>query len=228
MLLTLYRFRFLLLLVTVMACCVLWPSVRSAVKVDNSLTIWFLEDDPALKEYHAFHEKFGNDEVVIVVVEDRKTLLSTKYFSSFIAMTKALEALPEVQLVAGAGNADVVSKDLFGILSKPLLTDSSEPGDVQLDLEEMPALKEQLFNENYTAARFLSWFRSNEHFDAIRGDVLKKVKQTIQKHVQPEQTYFGGVGIIFEGLNTLSNADFGFFLGIGYLAMFVLLLWIYR
>jgi hypothetical protein len=46
--------------------------------------------------------------------------------------------------------------------------------------------------------------------------------------VQPQQTYFGGVGIIYEGLNTLSNADFGFFLGIGYLAMFVLLLWIYR
>lgn len=224
----LFRFRFLLLLLTIILCWFLLPFVLSATKADNSLTIWFLKDDPALKEYRQFHQKFGNDEVVILVAEDDKTLFTKKYFSSFITMTKALEAMPEVQLVAGAGNADVVSKDFLGILSKPLLTDSSEPRDVQLNLESMPALKEQLFNETYTAARFLIWFKSNKNFDNQRSNILKKLKQIVHQHLQPQQTYFGGVGIVYEGLNALSNADFGFFLGIGYLAMFVLLLWIYR
>lgn len=225
---SLYRFRFVLLLLTIIACCFLWPFVRSAVKVDNSLTIWFLKDDPAIQEYRQFHKKFGNDEVVILIVHDNKTLLTKKYFSSFIGMTKALEAIPEVQLVTGAGNADVITTDLFGIHVKPLLTDSSNSKDVHLDLAAMPALKEQLFNRNYTAARFLISFKSNNDFDNRRGDILRKVRQTVHQHFYPRQTYFGGVGIVYEGLNALSNADFGFFLGIGYLAMFALLLWIYR
>lgn len=218
----------MLLLLTIMACWLLWPFVRSAVQVNNSLTIWFLKDDPAIKEYRQFHEKFGNDEVVILVVHDDKTLLTKKYFSSFIAMTKDLEAIPEVQLVTGAGNADVITTDLFGIHAKPLLTDSSDSKNVQQDLEAMPALKEQLFNRSYTAARFLIAFKSNKDFDNRRGEILRKVKQTVHRHLPHQQTYFGGVGIVYEGLNALSNADFGFFLGIGYLAMFVLLLWIYR
>jgi len=225
---SLYRFRFVLLLLSMSACWFLWPFVRSAIKVNNSLTIWFLKDDPAIKEYRQFHEKFGNDEVVILIVHDNQTLLTKKYFSSFVAMTKALEAIPEVQLVTGAGNADVITTDLFGIHAKPLLTESSDSKDVNLDLAAMPALKEQLFNRNYTAARFLIAFKSNKYFDNRRGDILRKVKQTVHQHLLPQQTYFGGVGIVYEGLNALSNADFGFFLGIGYLTMFVLLLWIYR
>lgn len=225
---TLYWLRFLLLLATVILCWFLWPFVRSAIKADNSLAIWFLKDDPALKEYRQFHEKFGNDEVVILIVHDDKTLLTTKYFTSFISVTKALEAIPEVQLVIGAGNTTLVSKEIFGIFSKPLLTASSDIKDVRSSLEAMPALKEQLFNNNYTAARFLISFKENKNFDNRRSDILKRVKQTVHKYLPQDQIYFGGVGIVYEELNALSNADFSFFLGIGYLTMFVILLLIYR
>ncbi|HEX8460583.1 MAG TPA: MMPL family transporter, partial [Segetibacter sp.] len=224
----LYNIRFGLLAITVVVSYLLWPFVQSAVKVDNSLTIWFLKDDPALKEYKLFHQKFGNDEMVVLVVKDEKTLLTKKHFTSFIAMTKALESMPEVQMVIGPGNADVVSKDILGLLSKPLITDSSDPADVNADLESMPRLKEQLYNQNYTAARFLISFKSSKDFDNQRGVILNKVRESIYKYLPSSNSYFGGVGIIYEGLNELSNADFGFFLGIGYLAMFVLLLWIYR
>jgi uncharacterized protein len=228
MLLNLYRFRFILLAITMVFCVLVWPCVRSAVKVDNSLTIWFLKDDPALKEYKQFHQEFGNDEVVILLLEDTTTLLSKQYFSSFIAMTKQLESLPEIQMVVGAGNADVVSKDLFGMLSKPLLTDSSEPADIRSDLLDMPALREQLFNKDFTAARFLISFKNNVNLDTDRARLLAEVKRIVHEHIPPAQAHFGGVGIVYDGLNALSNHDFGFFLGIGYLAMFILLWWIYR
>ncbi len=224
----LYKLRFVLVLLTLIVCWFLWPFVLSAVKVDNSLTIWFLKHDPALKEYRRFHEKFGNDEVLIAVVGDDKTLLTKKFFSSFIAMTKALEAMPEVHLVVGAGNATVVKKDVLGIFSKPLLTDSSDPKLVQAELEGMLFLKQHLFNNNYKAARFLISFKNNKNFDHNRSDILKKVKQIVHQHLPANQTYFGGVGIIYEGLNVLSEADFGYFLSIGYLAMFLMLLLIYR
>ncbi len=228
MLHTLYRFRFLLLTAVIAVCFALWPFVQYAVKVDNSLTIWFSDDDPGLVEYRSFHDKFGNDELVILVVKDDSTVLSPTYFKSFIALSRAIEKMPEVQMVAGAGNADVVSKDLFGIMSKPLLTDSSEMEDVKADLDAMPWLREQLFNKDYTACRFIISFKKDKNFDAQRGEILKRVKKVVHEYIPANKTYFGGIGVIYEGLNELSNQDFGFFLGVGYLLMFIMLLLIYR
>ena len=37
------------------------------LRVDNSLSIWFLEDDPSYKAYIDFQEKFGSDEIFIAM-----------------------------------------------------------------------------------------------------------------------------------------------------------------
>lgn len=227
MLSTLYRFRVILLCLTLVFCGFLWPSVQKAVKVNNSLTIWFLETDPSLKEYNRFHDKFGNDELLIFLVKDEETLLSKKYFTSFLEITKAIELMPEVRLIIGPGSTTILTKG-FGIISRPLLSKESEADEVRSDLENSHVLSEQLFNKDYTAARFIVVFKKDKNFDSKRGDIINNVKQTIYRHLKKEQTFFGGVGVIYEGLNTLSRTDFGFFLGAGYLAMFVLLLCIYR
>ena len=38
------------------------------LSVDNSLSIWFLEDDPSYKAYIDFQENFGSDEIFIVML----------------------------------------------------------------------------------------------------------------------------------------------------------------
>ncbi len=118
----LYKIRYFLLLLTLTAGVFLWPGVQSALVVDNSLTVWFLEDAPTLVAYRDFQERFGNDEVVIVMVKDEKTLLSPGYFKAFIDMTKALEAIPEVEGVIGPGNTSIPTRETFGVFLRPLLT----------------------------------------------------------------------------------------------------------
>lgn len=223
-----YKLRIVLLIAISAIIFVLWPFVKSAVQVDNSLSIWFLKDDPAVKKYQDFHRMFGNDEMVIAVIEDKKSVLTPAYFKKFIKVSKALEKMPEVQLVVGPGNANLISKGAFGVLSEPLINENSIPDKVKADLEAAPILREQLFNDVYTSTRFLITFKSDQNFDAKRSDILKKVKEIIKTQFKPEQTYFGGVGIIYEGLNELSKTDFGFFLFVGYLVMFLALLVIYR
>ena len=34
------------------------------LRMDNSVSIWFLDDDPAFMAYKEFQDKFGNDDVV--------------------------------------------------------------------------------------------------------------------------------------------------------------------
>ena len=37
------------------------------LKVDNALSIWFLEDDPSYKAYIDFQKEFGSDEIFIAM-----------------------------------------------------------------------------------------------------------------------------------------------------------------
>ena len=64
----LVEYRKLALILLLLLSAILLPSVRNAAIPDNSLSIWFLESDPALIGYHAFQEDFGNDEFIILQV----------------------------------------------------------------------------------------------------------------------------------------------------------------
>jgi predicted RND superfamily exporter protein len=224
----LYRFRFLWLLLTVVALWLVTPGVQRAAQVDNSLTVWFLKDDPALKDYHDFQQKFGNDEVVILMVQDKETLLQPANFRKFVQMTAALEKMPEVAQVIGPGNAPVMQANVLGAYTKPLLNANSKPAEVQQALAQMPLIQEQFFTPDFKTSRFLIVLKLLPDFDSRRGEILKKVKSEVHRYFPEKQSLFGGVGIIYAGLNELSEHDFAFFAGLGYLVMFLLILLIYR
>ena len=224
----LYRLRGMLLLIIVAVLWLLTPFVKSALEIDNSLSIWFLQNDPAVQDYNNFNHQFGNDEVLIAVVEKKTGLLDAESLGKFRSATSAIEAIPEVRSAITPGNATIITKDYFGVHIKQLISPTTTRQQVINDLETAPTLRQQIFDSAYTSARFLVSFHSSPDFEKNRGRMLDTVKSIIEQSFGPEQSYFGGVGILYDGLNKLSRADFGFFLSVGYLMMFVLLVVIYR
>ncbi|OIN56627.1 efflux RND transporter permease subunit [Arsenicibacter rosenii] len=224
----LYHLRYYLLLLTLVCCVWLWPGIRSAVQVDNSLTVWFQQDDPALVRYQQFQERFGNDEVVIATVTAPESLLTPAHLHTLIRLTSALETLPDVDQVIGPGNMQIPVKGALGIDSEPLLTDTTSAATLTARLRYRPTLRQQLFNEDYTTARLLIVLKKIPDFDTRRGRILTGIQQTARRYIGSEQWHVGGIGIIYTGLNTLSQQDFGFFLGVGYLFMLALFRWIYK
>ena len=226
--LTVYKIRYVLLGLTLLAGGLLWPGVQSALVVDNSLTVWFLNDDPGLVAYHDFQQRFGNDEVVIVMVTDRQTVLSPAYFTAFINLTDSLQTIPDVANVLGPGNASLPSPALFGAATTPLLEPETKPDELKDILADQPTLREQLFSDDYRVARFIVVLKNRPDFDQRRGEILDRIKETVNRQLPGKTVLFGGVGIIYAGLNALSQQDFGFFLGVGYFIMFALFWLIYR
>ena len=224
----LFKARYFLLLLTVIACIFAIPYVKFAAKVDNSLNIWFLKNDPSLLEFKAFQKSFGNDEVIILVVSDKNGLLTPDYFKAFKTLSKALETSPDIKQVIGPGNAKIIEKDALGVFSKPLLGSDISADQVKSDLNKSPFLSKQLYSADFTTARFIIIPENKQDFENKRRDIIDEVKRTVHRYIPEDKSFFGGVGIIYAGLNALSEHDFGLFLFAGYLIMFVVLLSIHR
>jgi len=224
----LHRGRYWFLAGLLGAVLALWPGVRAAVQVDNSLSIWFLEGDPALRSYRAFQRLFGNDEVVVVAVQDSAhSLLAPANQHRLAALSTALSALPSVQTVLGPSVVRVPAGGLGGTAS--LLDAGLDSAALRAALAQQPTLRDQLFTPDYHTARLLITLRNLPDFDNQRGAVLAQVRATVGQHFAlDQQAWLGGVGVVYAGLNELSQRDFGFFLGIGFGLMFLLLWALYR
>ncbi|RZK57056.1 MAG: hypothetical protein EOO59_09370, partial [Hymenobacter sp.] len=224
----LHRWRYPLLALLAALLVALWPGVRAAVAVDNSLSIWFLEGDPALRSYRTFQRLFGNDEVVIVAVRDSAaTLLTPGNQRRLVALSAELAALPAVRGVLGPAAVRTAAGGLGGSL--PLLAAGLDSAALRQALAQQPTLREQVFSPDYRTARLLLTLHSAPDFDARRGAVLAAVRRVVGRHFAPGRAaWLGGVGVLYTRLNELSQRDFGFFLGVGYLLMFGVLWALYR
>jgi predicted RND superfamily exporter protein len=227
MITTLYKWRFLFLASLMAGCVALWPGVKAGVQVDNSLSAWLLEGDPALVAYHTFQQRFGNDEVVIIGVHDSATLLTPRNFRRLRQLSRALERHPDVAAVLGAGSTTVPAAS--GLQApRPLLDSAATPASVARYLARRPTLRGQLFSPDYRTARLLVVLRTSPDFDDRRGEILGQLRSLTEANVPRGQAWLGGVGVIFAGLNALSQQDFGLFLGLGYVLMFVVFWLLYR
>ena len=224
----LHRLRYPLLAALALAMALLWPGVRAAVAVDNSLSIWFLEGDPALRSYRAYQQRFGNDEVVVIAVRDSaQTLLTPANQRRLAELSAALGRLPAVHSVLGPAAARRPAGDLGG--TTPLLAAGLDSAALRRALARQPTLRDQLFSPDFRTARLLVTLRQLPDFDQQRGAVLAVVRGVAGRYFAPGRAaWLGGVGVVYARLNELSQRDFGFFLGVGYLLMFGVLAALYR
>lgn len=65
--------------------------------VDNSLEVWFVEDDPALVSYRRFQDTYGNDEAVVIAFHEPDGIVTERGMK---LIGRARAALLEVDGVA--------------------------------------------------------------------------------------------------------------------------------
>ena len=65
------------------------------LSVDNSLSIWFLEDDPSYKAYIDYQESFGSDEIFIAMLPVENAIGKNEMIK-LKALHQRIESLPYV------------------------------------------------------------------------------------------------------------------------------------
>ncbi|MFH1131676.1 MAG: efflux RND transporter permease subunit, partial [Pseudomonadota bacterium] len=109
---TLVRFR-LLVLVLVGLISIGASIFATRVAFDNSIDIWFLEDDPDLVTYKKFLDRFGADEIAVAVVLN-ENVFSPKLLRAIDRITRSAENAPFAHRVHSLTNVRVYHSEKSG------------------------------------------------------------------------------------------------------------------
>ncbi|HEY0037676.1 MAG TPA: MMPL family transporter, partial [Longimicrobium sp.] len=177
----------------------------AALKPDNSLSVWFVDDDPALVRYREFVREFANDEVVAIAYRAPGDALAADEAQLQRRTADRLRRIDGVQLVTAPA-----------ILADSLGTGAQARAYLQ---------KAGLVSEDGRTATLLVQMAARDDIDAVRGDILDRIRAEVAATLGAagRPAHFAGIGVLYDALNRQTIKDSGFYLGIAFLVMGALL-----
>ena len=183
---------------------------------DNSLRIWFLDDDPDVHAYNEFLEHFNTDEFVAVAVEF-EDVFTQENLNKLDRLTRALEDVEGVLSATSIVNAETV---------RTLTVGEGEEQYIELQIGQLPYLEadrpealerlraatheDRLLSDlvSETDDSALVFLQIRHHEDLAPKMVLAQDVQRLCREVLPEDTvHVAGSAVIDEAMNRLSITD---------------------
>jgi predicted RND superfamily exporter protein len=222
-----------LLFVLIAVTLVLGLGLKTAVIPDNSLRVWFLDGDPELEQYDAFHAMFGNDEVMLLNVHEPKGIFQHDVLTRLEALSTELEGqegVERVHSILSTKDAHDAGQglDFKHLFEGPIPTDVEALAAAQKRTLKNPLFVGRLVNADATQVMLWIQMKSMADFDNRRDAFVGEVTDSVATHLGEDDTALGGVGVIYTGLNAVTQRDFGVFITLTYLLMFIVLWWIFR
>lgn len=203
----LMKIRWILAVLFLLAILGLSAGIQRAVIPDNSLKVWFVENDPIMKSYEEFHKNFGNDEVILIGVHLQGDNDST---------------------LARLGRFSTEAMKIDGIEKVESLADYLRDGTSFETIKANPVLNQMYISEDNRVA--LVWIRlkTMADIDVQRDRIVDEVYRIADDVFAAIPHQIGGIGVIYSALNRVTQSDLGKLLGISYLLIFATVWMVYR
>lgn len=177
---TIIKFRIAIIAVLAVAMGFSGYQTINKLSVDNSLGIWFLEDDPSYKAYIDFQERFGSDEIFIVMLPVENAIGNAEV-NNLKQLHKAIDALPYVKTSFSLAKAKYPiyanNKVNFKALYSPK---RSEKGLKNL-FSKLPSVTSQLVTKDYKGQFFYIQMKPTPSIEEKRQDIAGEIRSVIEK-----------------------------------------------
>ncbi|MEM9681229.1 MAG: MMPL family transporter, partial [Bacteroidota bacterium] len=151
------------------------------LSVDNSLSIWFLEDNPSYKAYINYQETFGSDEIFVAMFPVENALDSTR-----IATLKELHS--SIDSLWYVNTSFSLAKAKYPIYANQKITfddlynsKRSERGLKNL-FKKLPHITEQLVTPDYKNLFFYIQLKPTPTIEVKREVIASEIRAEIEKH----------------------------------------------
>ncbi|OGK07783.1 MAG: hypothetical protein A2W80_02720 [Candidatus Riflebacteria bacterium GWC2_50_8] len=225
----LVRYRRILALLLMILCAGGLYFARN-ISLDNSLELWFLEDDPTLATYKEFKAKYGNDEIILAMIDCRRDgMFSPAMLSAVYKASREIEEdTANFRRVLSVGlspyiglqNDELVIEDL---MSGAVETESAA-AQIKARFMDDPFKRRILQNASSTWAIIIAEPVATADMDVRRPLIIESVR----KKLSGFEYRLAGMGVMYDELNRLSIQDGVVFNAVAFTVIAVLIFALYR
>lgn len=227
------RFRWLVIPTAVLL-TVFFLFQMKGLKFDNSNDVWFMESDRSVKLLDKFHDTFGNDEFVYLLL-DTDDFFQPEIIRLIGRLAEALEAeVPHVRDMAWLGNVEYIEGTETGLKIYGLLETVSETTDKMAEVREK-ALNETAYINNLISpdGKATAIILEMENYPESRVEAEKEIAPAVRKILcRPEyeslKPYLIGGPILNHDYNEIAAKESWKFLGVGLFVQMLILIFVAR
>ena len=208
------------------------PFIQKALVPDNSLTIWFLSDDPLLKSYEEFHQRFGNDEIVLLKLDSEENVFQKSYLKWLDGLIREIETVDgvfQVHSILSVQDAFESADGLdFDNLIPSLDLDQEKLKSIFEDARNNPLIVGKLFHESGKQCMLWIELEVRDDYDEKRGEIVHSITDVAESYAKDKRIALGGLSVIYTALNDISQREVSIFFGLCFFLIFLMLIWIFR
>jgi len=198
---------FVLSVLFVLACL----PFATQIRIDNSLEMWFLEDDPTLTGYREFKTKYGNDEIILALVDcgGSGRIFDPEKLQALWKTSKAIEAdegnfrrvlsIGVAPYIGLQGSDTLIVEDLIEADVKT----ASDADQIRERFLGDPLKKKLLTDMAQRFAVLLIEPVATPEMDIRRPQMIAAVREKLQGF----SFRLAGMGVMYDELNRLSIRD---------------------
>jgi uncharacterized protein len=216
------QFRWLLIVLGVLIVGISGLQTLKKLSIDNSLGIWFLEEDPSYKAYIEYQETYGSDEIFIVMLPVSNAL-EQKNFDLLRALNNSLDSMPFVQTAYSLAKAKYPVIAGKKVSFRPLYEEKRSEKSIKKLWGDMPEVMSQLVSKDFKNLFLYVQLRPTPSIEKDRKDIAQEIETVISRYF--ESYHITGPPVLNEAYNKGIYKESLLFGGLTVLVITLMLLW---
>lgn len=176
------KFKITVSIILVLLCCCSSYLIINHLKVDNALTIWFLEDDKDYLEYLDFQEEQGSDEIIVLMISTDNAF-SKEHIKTLNNLHKKIDTISQVNATFSLAKAQYPIFANNKMYLKNVVNDKRSEKAITNLLKKLPAIRDNLLAENNTKSIFYIQLKSLEEIETKKDQLLQEIKNVIDSEL---------------------------------------------
>ena len=216
------QFRWLLIVLGVLIVGISGLQTLKKLSIDNSLGIWFLEEDPSYKAYIEYQETYGSDEIFIVMLPVFYAL-EQKNVDLLRALNNSLDSMPFVQTAYSLAKAKYPVIAGKKVSFRPLYEEKRSEKSIKKLWGDMPEVMSQLVSKDFKNLFLYVQLRPTPSIEKDRKDIAQEIETVISRYF--ESYHITGPPVLNEAYNKGIYKESLLFGGLTVLVITLMLLW---
>jgi uncharacterized protein len=216
------QFRWLLIVLGVLIVGISGLQTLKKLSIDNSLGIWFLEEDPSYKAYIEYQETYGSDEIFIVMLPVSNAL-EQKNVDLLRALNNSLDSMPFVQTAYSLAKAKYPVIAGKKVSFRPLYEEKRSEKSIKKLWGDMPEVMSQLVSKDFKNLFLYVQLRPTPSIEKDRKDIAQEIETVISRYF--ESYHITGPPVLNEAYNKGIYKESLLFGGLTVLIITLMLLW---